>query len=162
MSFAAPANTGGGVKPADLHNHLLIITPLEYRTGITTSMGDSDAIAVDIVDLDTNEEHDNSLLFNPALRNALKPLLGQKVLAKIVQGVAKPGKTAPWILQDMTVDTAAVARATAYLAGGLNAPSAPTPTPAAAPVPAPAAPAGIDLNDPTIQALMAQLGATKA
>ena len=150
--FAAPANTGGGVKPADLHNHLIIITPLEYRTNITTSMGDSDAIAVDIADLDTNEQHDNSLLFNPALRNALKPLIGQKVLAKIVQGVAKPGKTAPWILQDMTTDAAAVARATAFLASGFAAPAAPAPA-------APAAAPAIDLTDPTIQALMAQLGA---
>ena len=155
--FAAPATVGGGVKPADLNGHLLIITPTEYRTGIQTVNGESDAIACHIVDLDTNEDHENNLLFNVALRSALRPLIGQKVLAKIVQGVAKPGKTAPWILQDMTGDTAAVTRATAYLAGGLAAPAAPVPA---------AAPAvdvsGLNLNDPAVAALVAKLGAAKA
>lgn len=155
--FEAPA-TSSGVKPADLNGHLLLIKPTEWREKVQTSMGESDAIAVDIVDLDTNEEHTNTLFFNSALRNSLRPMMGKQVLARMGQGAAKPGKNAPWILLDATQDAAAVAKANAYLASGLQAPA-----PQAAPAPtAAAAPAGVDLNDPTIQLLMQQLGAQKA
>ena len=157
MTFAAPASTSEGVKPADLENHLCIFEPTEYKTNVSTSMGESDAIALNIVDLDANDVHNDVLLFSAYLRGALKPLIGQKVLARIKKGVAKPGKTAPWILEDATQDAAAVAKANAYLSAGLQAPAAPAPAAAAAP--APAVPAGVNLNDPAIQALMAQLGA---
>ena len=60
MSFVAPtAPQGDMVKPADLNGHLLIITPIAMREGITTSLGEADAIAVDLVDLtDGVEYHD--------------------------------------------------------------------------------------------------------
>jgi hypothetical protein len=155
--FAAPATGGGGegAKAADLEGHLLLIEPTEYKTGLPTSMGDADAIACSVVDLDTNQEFPDTLFFAAALRASLRPQIGKKVLARMGKGTAKPGKSAPWILIDATADPAAVAKATAYLASGFNAPATP-PVPAAPPV---AAAGGIDLNDPTIQALMAQLGA---
>jgi len=125
------------------------VTPTEYKTGINTVNGVAEAIEVSIVDLDTNEEHHSVLWFNVALRSALKPLIGNKVLGRIGQGVAKPGKNAPWILLDATGDATAVAKANAYIAGGIKAPlavaTAPTPT--------------ADINDPAVQALLAQLGA---
>jgi len=151
MAFTAPASNTEGVKVADLNGHLLIVTPIEYKTGINTVNGIAEAIEVSIVDLDTNEEHNSLLWFNVALRNALKPLIGNKVLGRIGQGVAKPGKNAPWILLDATGDATAVAKANAYIAGGIKAP-APV---AQAPVPTPKA----DINDPAVQALLAQLGA---
>ena len=77
-----------------------------------------------MVDLDTNEEHTSVLFFNIALRTSLKPNIGKSVLARIGQGVAKPGKSAPWILIDATTDAEAVAKATAYLAGSVSAPAA--------------------------------------
>lgn len=163
--FAAPASTSEGVKPADLENHLCIFEPLEYKTNVSTSMGESDAIALNVIDLDANEVHNDVLLFSAYLRGALKPLVGQKVLARIKKGVAKPGKTAPWILEDATQDAAAVARAQAYLTQGLQAPAAPAPAPAAAPAPTNNVTVnanGVNLNDPAIQALMAQLGAQAA
>jgi len=158
--FAAPSTGGGGegAKPANLEGHLLLIEPAEYKTGITTSMGDADAIACAVVDLDTGTEYPDTLFFGAALRASLRPQIGKKVLARMGKGTAKPGKSAPWILIDATTDPAAVAKATAYLASGVAAPATP-PVPAAAPV---AAAGGIDLNDPTIQALMAQLGAKPA
>ena len=79
------------------------------------------------------------------MKNALKAKVGQKVLARIGQGTAKPGKSAPWILLDATNDAEAVAKANAFI-------SAPT-------VAAPAAPAAANINDPAVQALLAQLGA---
>lgn len=144
MAFSAPSTSTESVKVADLNGHLLIIEPIEYKTGITTVHGDADAIEVRINDLDTNTSHDSVLFFNVALKNALKTKIGQKVLAKIGQGQAKPGKSAPWILIDATGDADAVAKANAFIAGAV--------APAVAPAPA-------NINDPAVQALLAQLGA---
>jgi hypothetical protein len=91
------------------------------------------------------------LFFNVALRAALKSNIGKSVLAKIGQGVAKPGKSAPWILIDETGNADSVAKATAYLAGGISAPAQ------AAPV-ANTVVDGVELT-PEIQMLMAKLGA---
>ena len=119
--FTSPSSSSGeSVKPADLQGHLLIIKPVEYKTGIQTTLGEAEAIEVDLVDLDNNSEHSSVLFFNIALRSALKPNIGKSVLARIGQGVAKPGKSAPWILVDATTDADAVAKATAYLAGSLT------------------------------------------
>jgi len=153
MTFASPGNQSESVKVADLANHLLIITPIEYKTGIQTVHGIAEAVEVNVYDLDTSTEYNSLLWFNVALRNALKTKLNQKVLARIGQGPAKPGKSAPWILLDATSDAVAIAKANAYLA----APPAPSATPAPAPVASVANPtAGLT---PEVAALLAQLGA---
>jgi hypothetical protein len=77
----------------------------------------------------------------------LKTKIGQKVLARIGQGSAKPGKSAPWILLDATGDADAVAKANAFIGN------------AGAPAPVAVAPASANINDPAVQALLAQLGA---
>jgi len=82
-----------------------------------------------------------------ALRSALKPNIGKSVLARLGQGVAKPGKSAPWILIDATADEEAVAKATAYLAGGL--------------APVNAVVNGVEIT-PEIAALVEKLGAKPA
>ena len=128
MTFAAPSTQSESVKVADLAGHLLIITPTEYKVGIETVHGKAEAVEVEVIDLDTKQTHSSLLWFNVALRNALKNKIGQKVLARIGQGAAKPGKSAPWILVDATGDANSVALANAYLT------SAPTPAPVAAPV----------------------------
>lgn len=156
MSFVSPSSSEIGPKPADLQGHLLIITPTAYKTGITTSLGEAEAIECDVVDLDTNDEHYSVLFFNVALRSALKPNIGSQVLARIGQGIAKPGKSAPWILLDATTDAADVKKATDYIANGFaSVPPAPTNKARKAAAPAPA-----DVNDPAIQALLAQLSAS--
>jgi hypothetical protein len=149
MAFSAPSSNTESVKVADLNGHLLIVEPIEYKTGIPTVHGDADAIEVRINDLDTGLSHESVLFFNVALKNALKSKVGQKVLARIGQGTAKPGKSAPWILVDATGDADAVAKANAFIAGGG----------ASAPAPVAAAPAAANINDPAVQALLAQLGA---
>jgi hypothetical protein len=148
MAFVPPSsNTSDSVKVADLNGHLLILEPTEYKTGIQTVHGESDAIEVRINDLDTGFTHESVLFFNVALKNALKAKVGQKVLARIGQGTAKPGKSAPWILLDATGDGEAVAKANAFIGN------------AGAPAPVAAAPAAANINDPAVQALLAQLGA---
>ena len=155
MTFAAPSNASESVKVADLAGHLLIITPTEYKTGIQTVHGLAEAVEDEVVDLDTKQTYGSVLWFNVALRNALKNKIGQKVLARIGQGAAKPGKSAPWILVDATGDANAVALANAHLS------AAPTPTPVATPAPAVAAttPAATGGITPEVAALLAQLGA---
>lgn len=145
-TFTAPASSEASVKPADLQGHLLIISPVEFKTGITTSLGEADAIEVNIVDLDTNEVHNSVLFFNVALKSSLKPNIGKQVLARIGQGVAKPGKSAPWILVNATENPADVEKATAYLAGNIVSAAAAIPTTELA-------------VTPEIQALINKLGA---
>ena len=150
--FTAPTQGGGdSVKVADLAGKLLIITPIEHKREITTVHGVTDAVEVNIVDLDGDSTHDNILFFNIALKNALKDKIGQRVLARIGQGSAKPGKSAPWILIDATGNPDDLAKANAFIGGG-NAKAPATAT-------APATP--IDTNNlpPEVQALLAQLGA---
>ena len=122
--FAAPLTASAGPKAADLAGQLLIITPLDYRKDIDTVNGKADAISCDVVNLDTNEEFADVLFFNIAIRSALKGLLGQKVLCRIQQGQAKPGKTAPWILVDASTDPAAVAKAKSYKGSSTSASAA--------------------------------------
>jgi hypothetical protein len=149
MTFSPPSMNDGNIKVADLAGQLLIITPTDYKTGIKTVHGDAEAVEVTLVNLDTNKTYDSVLFFNVALRNSLKQKIGQKVLARIGQGTAKPGKSAPWILLDATTDAAALAKANAYLG------AAPASAPAAAPA---AAPANGTIT-PEVAALLAQLGA---
>ena len=153
MTFAAPSNATETVKVADLANHLLIISPVEYKTGIPTVHGEAEAIEVNVIDLDTNKEHSSLLWFNVALRNALKSKTGQKVLARIGQGTAKPGKSAPWILIDATGDASAVAKANAYLNMAAVKPVPNTSGAVQPPV--------MDPNNlsPEVMALLGQLGA---
>lgn len=142
-AFASPAASSVGPKAAELAGQLLIFKPIEYRTGIETVNGPADAISCDLVNLDDNSEHSDVLFFNIAIRNALKPLIGQRVLGRIQQGIAKPGKSAPWIIVDASADPTATAKAAAYK------PTTSTPT-------AQAATAGLP---PEVAALLAQLGA---
>ena len=149
MTFSPPSMNESGPKVADLAGQLLIITPTDYKTGIKTIHGDAEAVEVSLVNLDTNKTYDSVLFFNVALRSALKQKIGQKVLARIGQGTAKPGKSAPWILLDATTDQAALAKANAYL--GVASAAAPA-TPAAVP-------AANGTITPEVAALLAQLGA---
>ena len=152
MTFSAPSQASESVKVADLNGQLLIIEPIEYKTGIETVHGPADAVEVNIVNLDNNNAiHNNVLFFNVALKNSLKTKIGQKVLARIGQGTAKPGKSAPWILLDATADANAVAKANAYISSA----------PAVAQPQAGQTVADVNNLPPDVQALLAQLGATK-
>lgn len=150
MQFASPNTPSGDiVKPADLDGHLLIITPIAFRESITTSLGETEAISVNLIDLTDMAEYENVLFFNKALVSTLKSNIGAQVLARMGKGIAKPGKSAPWILIDATTNDADVALATDYLtskaAGKLSSPAPKATAPA------------LDANDPKVQALLAQL-----
>jgi hypothetical protein len=114
--FAAPAAGGGSdVRPADLEGHLLVVEPLEYVASIPTSMGDKDAVRVTIHDITDTATYEDVLWFPKVLVGSLKGRVGQKVLAVLGKGTAKPGQSAPWILVDATADNDCVQAATTYL-----------------------------------------------
>lgn len=113
-NFSQPAS-GSKFRPADYQGHLLLVWPTEYRTGIKTDYGDSDAIAARVVVLDGPEgaeEHDNVLFFQAALIGTLKPSVGNSkpVLGRLGRGTSKPGQSAPFILTPFTEEDAKLAR----------------------------------------------------
>jgi hypothetical protein len=155
MNFSELATGGDQPKVADLANKLLIIEPTEYKGSINTVHGETDAIEVNVTNLDTGEIHEGLLFFNVALKNALKNNVGQKVLARIGQGTAKPGKSAPWILIDATSNPDDLAKANAYIgSAGAKQVAAPTAEPKQV--------VTAEALTPEVIALLAQLGAKPA
>lgn len=113
-SFSQPA-AASKFRPADYQGNLILVWPTEYRTGIKTDYGDSDAIAARVVVLDAAngvEEHDNVLFFQGALIATLKPSVGstKPVLGRLGRGTSKPGQSAPFILTPFTEEDAKKAR----------------------------------------------------
>jgi len=166
MTFTPPAtNSGDYVKMADLNGHLCIFSPIEFIDSINTAMGETQAIKATVIDLDTDTEHDDVLLFNKAIITSLKANIGAQVLARVGQGIAKPGKSAPWILNDATTDSAAVTKATTYLAAkataGITQPAPVTTAGGLSSEAATALASVVDVSDPAIQAALAQLAAKK-
>jgi hypothetical protein len=121
IEFASPATSGNVLKPADIEGHLLIVEPLEFRSNVQTSMGESDAIAVTVHDITTSETHTDILWFSRVLVGSLKARIGQRVLGVMGKGEAKPGQTAPWVLKDASGEAKAVEAATAFLTGQVQA-----------------------------------------
>ena len=118
MQFAAPSTSAGAVlKPADLEGHLLVVEPEEFIENMPTSMGTTDAIRVTVHDITDGVSADGVLWFNKVLTRNLRDRIGQKVLAVMGQGTARPGQSAPWILIDASSQPDAVKAATEYLAG---------------------------------------------
>ena len=160
--FAAPDNSGGFFQPAEMNGHLLVIEVHSVETEVPTVHGPSDAVKATVHDIDAQTTEEDALIFPKVLVSSLRKQVGHKVLGILGQGIAKPGQSAPWVLNDASGDAAAAARATAYLAalaaGQFSAPEVATPAPAPA-APAAAAPPQVDLTDPNVVAALAQLAA---
>jgi hypothetical protein len=119
--FAAPA-TPSGIDWSDLNGRLLIIEPAELVNDITTNFGPTSAVRATITVIDgdkTGETYDDTLVFPKVLQSQLKSKLGEKVLGRLGQGVAKPGQSPPWVLHEATPDD--VQTGTNYLAGQFSA-----------------------------------------
>lgn len=104
------------MKPAEIENHLLVVEPTEYIEKMATQMGESDAVRCRVHDITGKTTHDEVLWFSTVLVGSLRSRVGEKVLGVMSKGVAKPGQTAPWILQDASSVPEAVEAAKAYLA----------------------------------------------
>lgn len=126
--FAAPGSTSQ-IDYNTLKGHLLLIQPVELEHDFPTSLGAKDAVRADVHDLTTNTSYTDTLIFPKVLVSSLRGRVGQKVLAHLSQGTAKPGQSAPWTLLDATGDAQAIASAKAFLSGnGASKPATPAPT----------------------------------
>ena len=128
MEFSEP-QTGGRLNPRDIVGHLLLVWPVDYLTSVVTKFTKadkpSDAIVVDVVDLDQPDVNgDEGALFQSVwwlqsrLIQALKNKVGSPdpMLAWMDQGVASPGMNSPFILTSATGDPTCVKRAEAWAA----------------------------------------------
>lgn len=102
--FTAPA-TASGITWEDQLGRLLLIEPTAVETGISTTFGEKDAVRADVTVIDADgapEEYRDALIFPGVLISQTRSLIGQKVLGRLGQGVAKPGQKPPWRLDDPT------------------------------------------------------------
>jgi hypothetical protein len=127
--FATPA-APGGIDWQGLHQHLLLVEPLSNETGISTVHGPTNAVRASVSVLDgpaAGTVHEDALIFPKVLQGQVRSKIGQKVLGRLGQGVAKPGQTAPWMLLEATPQDVETARR--FLASrkvpGLTQPNAP-------------------------------------
>ncbi len=107
---AAPLG-GEYIQPRQLEGHLLIIYVLGHISHVNTKFTVpgklSDAIQVDVVDLDDNDEQGapgkvyRTCTWMGAIIGNLRPMIGRKVLGTIGKGVAKNGMNAPWNVVDL-------------------------------------------------------------
>jgi hypothetical protein len=100
--FADPSTGGDKLPLDDLNGSLLYIEALSFETGIDTVNGVTDAVRANVVALDgarKGERFDDALIFPRVLRSSLRPNIGQKTLGRLTKGTAKPGKSAPWVLE---------------------------------------------------------------
>ncbi|TYB50252.1 hypothetical protein FXF51_56855 [Nonomuraea sp. PA05] len=109
-------------KAADHVGHLLLIYVRELRQGIVTTYGASDAISCDVVVL-TNQRgprcETGVLFFQKPLIGSLRNSIGKDpVLARLAQGTAKPGQSAPYILNPYSEQDAAYATQWLQSVGG--------------------------------------------
>lgn len=134
--FDAPSTnttTGDTCRPKDVNGHLLVVVAKQLKPNFATSFGVTDAVAVDVADVDTGTVYLDTLFFATALVNGLRDKIGgAPVLARMGQGTAKNGQSAPWLLLDATGDAAAVAKASAWMEAHPDFLST-TPAPAPAP-----------------------------
>lgn len=110
--FATPSAPGGGITWADHKGALLLVEPLSIETGIQTVHGPSDAVKVNIHVIDgtgAGQSFEDTLVFPKLLQSQLRGQIGSKVLGRLGQGAAKPGQSAPWLLQEASAEDIAKA-----------------------------------------------------
>ncbi len=165
--FQQPSQ-GDQVKFAELTGSLILVWVKEYREDITTVHGASDAVVCDVHVLDGpkgGEKFENTLVFPRALVGSLRHAAGgEPVLGRVGTGVAKPGQTAPWVLNPFTDADAAIATGYIQRMAKPFQPPASNGTPAPPAAAAPAAPVTLDITglDPAVIELLRQTGAIPA
>lgn len=102
--FANPA-AASGLPIQDLDGVLLLVEPFTQEHDVRTDYGPKDPIRGDVTALDgdyTGEVYADTLIFPLVLISQLKTRIGQMVVGRLMQGVAKPGQKPPWKLADPT------------------------------------------------------------
>lgn len=110
MQAPSTPTSGDKLELAKLKGALLYITVKSVQRDIQTMHGLTDAVACDVAVLDGDhkgDEYVDTLIFPKLLVAQLLPAVGSDdpaVLARLGQGIAKPGKSAPWVLNTATAD----------------------------------------------------------
>lgn len=152
--FQQPPPAASSIKTAELNGCLVLIYAERFQADCVMPDGktiDGVEAAVHVLDGPKGGEVLRGMIFQRVMVGSLRNAVGgDPVLGRVGQGVANPGKSAPWVLNPFTDADAALAMG--YIARarpGIQqaAPAAPVPTPAAAapaaasPYPAAASPA---------------------
>lgn len=115
-TYADPsAGNGDAFKPAEHKGALILVSSIRQEREVVTEFGTADPICCTIAVIDGEHKGDtytDTFLFGVALINSLKRHSGTdaKVLARLGQGIAKPGRSAPWILEAATDEDREAAR----------------------------------------------------
>jgi hypothetical protein len=169
VSLFQQPSQGDRIDMSELTGSLALFYVHEVRQGIVTSFGEREAVACDVHVLDgpkAGESFENALIFQGALIGSLRSAGGgDPVLARISQGVAKPGQKPPYVLTEFTDADARLAETwiaqhkPGFQQAGSSSPAAAAPSSAAA---APADNGGtVDISalPPEVQELLKQSGA---
>lgn len=100
--FVSAAPPSGGIKFDDYKGSLLVIEPLSAETGIQTAFGVADAVKANVYAITgagTSDDYEDCLIFPKVLAGQLRSQIGKKVVGRLGQGQAKPGQSAPWVLE---------------------------------------------------------------
>lgn len=126
--FVSAAPPTGGIDWKDHNGNLLIIEPLAVESGIQTVHGPSDAVRANVYVLTgpgQAEEFADTLIFPKLLQGQTRGQVGKKVVGRLGQGTAKPGQSAPWVIQPASGDD--IEKAKAYLSAQTLTAAAPAP-----------------------------------
>lgn len=104
-TFAKPAAPSAGIQWGDHKGALLLIEPDSFEAQVQTSFGPADAVKATVTVIDGEHSgaiYADTLIFPKLLVSQTKSQIGAKVLGRLGQGQAKPGQSAPWLLNEAT------------------------------------------------------------
>lgn len=115
MQQPSAPTTGDKIELKDVTGALLYFTVKELKRDVETVHGLSDMILCDVAVLDGDKKgttYTDTGIFPKLLVGQLKGVVGSVdpvIVGRLGQGLANPGKSAPWILNTPTADDLAAA-----------------------------------------------------
>ena len=136
MNHPSTPGSGDKLDLSTVNGNLLYITVKERKVAIETSFGTADAIICDVAVLDGPHKSAvfvDTFVFPKVLAGQLAAFVGKDdpiVVGRLGQGLAKPGKSAPWVLNAPTqADIDVATKYAAYAATSAAAPVVDTESP---------------------------------
>lgn len=106
MQAPSAPTSGDKIDLKAVNGSLLHITVNAIQRDIVTDFGTTDAVSCDVAILDGDKKGEvlkDCLIFPKILQSQLAPSAGSAdpvVVGRLGQGLAKPGKSAPWVLNE--------------------------------------------------------------
>lgn len=115
--FTSAAPPSGGIDFKEHQGKLLVVEVLGVEAHVPTvhtKPGEqSPAVRANVYVITgpgTSDDFEDTLVFPKVLQGQLKGKIGQKVVGRLTQGLAKPGQSAPWLIDAATADDIQKAR----------------------------------------------------